>query len=87
MNGKCYDCVNCMVNNKLHQSCRVLEDGYAKQVNDKHPCNFFKTTQEDKEIKKRCAERLVAIGRIRTEKEYLDYNVALVAPFGTEATY
>ena len=74
MNAKCYDCVYCSVDKKYNQTCTVLQKDYAHHMGRKQICNFFKTHSQDEAIKRACAKRLVAIGMLKTEDEYLARN-------------
>lgn len=74
MNSKCYECVYCSVDRKYNKTCTVLQKDYAKHMGVKSPCHFFKTHSQDEAIKRACAKRLVSIGMIADEAEYLKRN-------------
>ena len=74
MTTKCYDCVYCSVDKKYKQKCTVFDTKYAFQMGIKQECNFFKTHSQDEAIKRACAKRLVALGKVQSEDEYMRLN-------------
>lgn len=74
MTVKCYDCVYCSVDKKYNQECKVFDKEYARKMGLKQPCNFFKTHSQDEAIKRKCAKRLVALGRYSSVDEYMYLN-------------
>ena len=74
MNSKCYECVYCSVDRKYNKTCTVLQRDYARCMGVRTQCNFFKTHSQDEAIKRACAKRLVSLGMIADENDYLARN-------------
>ena len=64
----------CSIDKKYKQTCTVFDSKYAFQMGVARPCNFFKTYSQDEAIKRACAKRLVALGKVASEEEYMRLN-------------